>query len=117
MILSVREKSKEKRRDARGKGVEEHYLGLGFHKEGAIYNMTESLVPVIFPRQAQERKTKPLKYNCPLPQNIIQVNGIDSQEEMETKVRQSLSGMLDEMAADIARMVLRANGNIPGEIA
>ena len=66
MILSVREKSKEKRRDARGKGVEEHYLGLGFHKEGAIYNMTESLVPVIFPRQAQERKTKPLKYNCPL---------------------------------------------------
>ena len=67
MILSVREKSKEKRRDARGKGVEEHYLGLGFHKEGAIYNMTESLVPVIFPRQAQERKTKPLKYNCPLP--------------------------------------------------
>ena len=117
MILSVREKSKEKRRDARGKGVEEHYLGLGFHKEGAIYNMTESLVPVIFPRQAQERKTKPLKYNCPLPQNIIQVNGTDSQEEMETKVRQSLSGMLDEMAADIARMVLRANGNIPGEIA
>jgi hypothetical protein len=114
MILSVREKSKEKRRDARGKGVEEHYLGLGFHKEGAIYNMTESLVPVIFPRQAQERKTKPLKYNCPLPQNIIQVNVIDSQEEMETKVRQSLSGMLDEMAADIARMVPRVNGNISG---
>ncbi|MCI9589746.1 MAG: hypothetical protein HFG42_04215, partial [Lachnospiraceae bacterium] len=51
------------------------------------------------------------------PQNIIQVNGTDSQEEMETKVRQSLSSMLDEMAADIARMVLRANGNIPGEIA
>ena len=94
--------------------MEEHYLGLGFHKEGAIYNMTESLVPVIFPRQAQERKTKPLKYNCPLPQNIIQVNGIDSQEEMETKVRQSLSGMLDEMAADIARMVPRVNGNISG---
>ena len=76
--------------------------------------MMDSQDLVIFPRQAQERKTKPLKYNCPLPQNIIQVNGTDSQEEMETKVRQSLSGMLDEMAADIARMALRVNGNISG---
>lgn len=92
------------------------YLGVGFHKEGVIYNMTESPTPVIFPRQTRTGKENgttqlQLSFN---PQNIIQVNGTDSQEEMETKVRQSLSGMLDEMAADIARMVLRANGNIPG---
>ena len=92
------------------------YLGVGFRKEGVIYNMTESPTPVIFPRQTRTGKENgttqlQLSFN---PQNIIQVNGTDSQEEMETKVRQSLSGMLDEMAADIARMVLRANGNIPG---
>ena len=92
------------------------YLGVGFHKEGIIYNMTESPDPVIFPRQTRTGKENgttqlQLSFN---PKNIIQVNGTDSQEEMETKVRQSLSGMLDEMAADIARMVLRANGNIPG---
>ena len=95
------------------------YLGIGFHKEGIIYNMAESPAPVFFLGQTRTRKENgttqvQLSFN---PQNIIQVNGTDSQEVMETKVRQSLSGMLDEMAADIARMVLRANGNIPGEIA
>ena len=78
--------------------------------------MTESPDPVIFPRQIRTGKENgttqvQLSFN---PQNIIQVNGTDSQEEMETKVRQSLSGMLDEMAADIARMALRVNGNISG---
>ena len=92
------------------------YLGLGFHRDGTIYNEAESPAPVIFPGQAdagKENRTTQVQLSFN-PQNIIQVNGTDSQEEMETKVRQSLSGMLDEMAADIARMVLRANGNIPG---
>ena len=96
--------------------MEGHYLEVGSHKESTIYNMTESPDPMFFPGQTRTGKENgttqlQLSFN---PQNIIQVNGTDSQEEMETKVRQSLSGMLDEMAADIARMVLRANGNIPG---
>ena len=78
--------------------------------------MTESTVPMNFPgkmRAEKENGTTQLQLSF-TPKNIIQVNRTDSQKEMETKVRQSLSGMLDEMAADIARMVLRANGNIPG---
>ena len=92
------------------------YLGVGFRKEGVIYNMTESTVPMNFPGQMRAEKengTTQLQLSF-TPKNIIQVNGTDSQEEMETKVRQSLSGMLDEMAADIARMVPRVNGNISG---
>ena len=78
--------------------------------------MTESTVPMNFPGQMRAEKengTTQLQLSF-TPKNIIQVNGTDSQEEMETKVRQSLSGMLDEMAADIARMALRVNGNISG---
>ena len=78
--------------------------------------MTESTVPMNFPGQMRAEKengTTQLQLSF-TPKNIIQVNRTDSQKEMETKVRQSLSGMLDEMAADIARMVPRVNGNISG---
>ena len=78
--------------------------------------MTESTVPMNFPGQMRAEKengTTQLQLSF-TPKNIIQVNRTDSQKEMETKVRQSLSSMLDEMAADIARMVPRVNGNISG---
>ena len=79
--------------------MEGHYLEVGSHKESTIYNMTESPDPMFFPGQTRTGKENgttqlQLSFN---PQNIIQVNGTDSQ-----------------MATDIARIVLRANGNIPG---